>query len=149
MFKFSCFLFLDRTTRMKSFKKYRQLFDNYKFEGDKNSFYGCIWMYSKVLHTLGHFPFKVFITNDKVDFNECNASLAHFMIIFILSAFYVGYSHFAMKHNLHHMKHSMIARVSMFQIMAVTFTGVIGAFNSIFMRKNMIKVWIERNWMKN
>lgn len=102
-----------------------------------------------MLHTLGHFPFKVSITNDKVDFNECDASVAHCMIIFALSALYVGFAHFSMQHHLHHLKNSVIVRVSLFQILAVTVTGVIGVFNSLCQRKNIVKVWLLLNCLYN
>lgn len=126
---------------MKLSEKYRKLIDSFKFRGDKNSFSGCIWLYSKVLHTLGHFPFNVSMKNDKIYFKECNHSLVYCIIIFILSGMYVLFAHLSMHHSLHHIRHSMITNISLFQISTITVTGVIGAFNSLFMRKNIVKVW--------
>lgn len=89
---------------------------------------------------LGQLPVEISSTPDRVKVNATRKSLIYSCLLLIISTAYVCFAHFTMNYD--HLKHKnpVIVNVAFFQIVSISLTAVIGAFNILIMRKDLVKV---------
>lgn len=112
----------------------------FRYVGPKNSYYSSIWYCLRICQFLGQLPIEVSSTPDKVNVSASKKSKIYFCLLLIVSTSYVCFAHLYMSHD--HLKHKnpVIVSVAFFQIRSISLTAIIGAFNILIMRKDLVKV---------
>lgn len=118
--------------------KFREFFDNFKFQGPKNSFYGSLWWFLKIAQYYGHLPFEISSKGDETKVRVTWKSTMRYWTIFSFFALFAIYSHLTSKR--HHERNKFAANVNSIQIIAVSITSIVGAINSFLRRRGYVEV---------